>query len=383
MNLALSKFFPLNILLFNRNRRRLQNMILAIGPGTPAACVLTSVPTGSSAAADGGEESESNDDDDIYHAADSDEEDDGEMLVDDEEMEEEEVVEELEEGELDLGSETGSGLEAAAGEAKDEKDLPMDGLEDEGSKTEHTSAKQDNHSVDESDAKVAARPATEEDTDNDIAEPEQYTSRRGAWTIRHDSIRDALMGEGNDHGNGSDNDSHHTHIDSGDDDDSEDRDINASRARQADRVLEFIENQILRQHRRQQRPRSSSGAARGHTQQSRQYEREVARSMKHGGCINTACWLDCGWRISTVSHEDAHPYDRFYNNAFITSSSYSSNDNFSTPTRQRPNYNDGLSVFTSPSEYPTQLITSGKAVYFLFTCTSILWLDSMIRYQYW
>jgi hypothetical protein len=188
MNLALSKFFPLNILLFNRNRRRLQNMILAIGPGTPAACVLTSVPTGSSAAADGGEESESNDDDDIYHAADSDEEDDGEMLVDDEEMEEEEVVEELEEGELDLGSETGSGLEAAAGEAKDEKDLPMDGLEDEGSKTEHTSAKQDNHSVDESDAKVAARPATEEDTDNDIAEPEQYTSRRGAWTIRHDSI---------------------------------------------------------------------------------------------------------------------------------------------------------------------------------------------------
>ena len=25
----------------------------------------------------------------------------------------------------------------------------------------------------------------------------------------------------------------------------------------------------------------------------------VARSMKHGGCINTVSWLDGGWRIST------------------------------------------------------------------------------------
>jgi WD40 repeat protein len=27
-----------------------------------------------------------------------------------------------------------------------------------------------------------------------------------------------------------------------------------------------------------------------------------APSMRHGGCINTAAWMDCGWRISTAGH---------------------------------------------------------------------------------
>ncbi|KAL3802137.1 hypothetical protein ACHAW5_000222 [Stephanodiscus triporus] len=59
-------------------------------------------------------------------------------------------------------------------------------------------------------------------------------------------------------------------------------------------------------------------------------------SMRHGGCINTASWLDCGWRISSRS----------------PASLYSSND--------------GNVVAVAPTggdaECPTQLLTSGDDV---------------------
>ena len=56
--------------------------------------------------------------------------------------------------------------------------------------------------------------------------------------------------------------------------------------------------------------------------------RERHPSLRHGGCINTACWLDCSWQLSGSNHS----------NEFFSSSS--------TPT------------FIS-QDCPTQLITSG------------------------
>ena len=38
------------------------------------------------------------------------------------------------------------------------------------------------------------------------------------------------------------------------------------------------------------------------------YNTRMMSSMIHGGCINTASWLDGGWRISTVHQEDKHPH---------------------------------------------------------------------------
>jgi hypothetical protein len=56
--------------------------------------------------------------------------------------------------------------------------------------------------------------------------------------------------------------------------------------------------------------------------------------MGHSGCINTASWLDCRWRISTATPSSLH----------------SSNDHC-----------NGIYVLPS-SECPTQLLTSGNNV---------------------
>ena len=42
-------------------------------------------------------------------------------------------------------------------------------------------------------------------------------------------------------------------------------------------------------------------------------------SISHSGCINTAAWLDCPWRLSTAQTEDT------FLNCFVQSSSHSSN----------------------------------------------------------
>jgi len=98
------------------------------------------------------------------------------------------------------------------------------------------------------------------------------------------------------------------------------------------------------------------------------FEREVARSMKHGGCINTgelvlalgpvsSCpcqhissplpvsWLDSGWRISSQG-----------------TTSYSANGSGGSPYSSPPKKEDshgGLVSFNSPTEYASQCMTSG------------------------
>lgn len=69
-------------------------------------------------------------------------------------------------------------------------------------------------------------------------------------------------------------------------------------------------------------------------------QQEMKASMRHAGCINTATWLDAGWRLSTVS---SHHYSTSYN----------------------ANFHDGGDddVFNiralATDDCPTQLLTSG------------------------
>lgn len=68
-------------------------------------------------------------------------------------------------------------------------------------------------------------------------------------------------------------------------------------------------------------------------------------AMSHSGCINTACWLDSQWRISTARTDE-----NSFLNTFVQSSSYSSNSAA-----------DEASSIKAVSSYdcPTQIMTSG------------------------
>jgi hypothetical protein len=328
----------------------MQNMILAVGPGTPASCVLTSVPiTSDSAGLEN--ESESNDEDDIYNV---DTDDELMMLESDheEELEEDDVDAEVHEDEEE-DSDDSNELEIVAEEAA--------AINDEDVSSSTRSQRGETSSDERLDAKaeiarnLAAQP-TEEGNSEGRESQQISTGRRSDWTLSQERVLNALNGEDSDQEESSPNNQNAPNNDSSSNDSDDD-----SRARRADQVMEYLEQQIIRQaQRRRRRSRLfSSAAARDKMETPRQYEREVARSIKHGGCINTASWLDCGWRISTVSHEDAHRYNMMYYDDIFTSSSHSSNDNYSTPVRQKQSYNYGLAVPACPSEYPTQLLTSG------------------------
>ena len=173
--------------------------------------------------------------------------------------------------------------------------------------------------------------------------------------------------------------------DDDDDDDDEEMDEGAGRnLSRLDRLEQYVEHieraQRRRQRRRRRQMRSGSASSPSDSRSPNNsnvkestdddnnnilQHREVARSMKHRGCINTACWLDVDWRISTVSHEDSGN-DYFLRGAggFITSSSFSSNSEYypptpSSPSTRRSDYNGKFVSPTSSTEFPTQICTSG------------------------
>lgn len=328
------------LLLVNRNRRRMQNMILAVGPGTPASCVLTSIPVSSDSG--GLNASESDDENDIYN-----------VDTDDDEIE---MLESDEEDELEAGEEDGVADEEHEMESEGSSELEVVAKETIVSRNiDATDSDEDRLEAETEIARhLSARPIGEENSDAQ----ESTQDKRSAWTLNQTNIRYALTGQTSD---AEDSNSASNQYDSNNDESSDDSGVAYHGDRQANQVLEFIEQQIMRQHRRRRRQSqpTSLNPAHDNSQSSNLYEREVARSMKHGGCINTASWLDCGWRISTVSHEDSHMYSRFYHDNLFTSFSHSSNDGYSTPARSNAACNNALSEFTCPSEYPTQLITSG------------------------
>lgn len=104
-------------------------------------------------------------------------------------------------------------------------------------------------------------------------------------------------------------------------------------------------------------------------------KRPAVPAMKHGGCINTATWLTCPWRLSSAGTADNGGYTM--SNGFIHSSSHSSNNEYtrssppnpsssqvtppSASTRPRSgSTSSGTKFHAIPSrECPTQLITSG------------------------
>lgn len=82
-------------------------------------------------------------------------------------------------------------------------------------------------------------------------------------------------------------------------------------------------------------------------------------SMIHGGCINTASWLDSGWRMSTAHQEDVH-------HNFQMHGDDNDNDNDQDIRRNAGcmassvTHGFGKAVKSiDPYEYPTQLVTSG------------------------
>ena len=76
------------------------------------------------------------------------------------------------------------------------------------------------------------------------------------------------------------------------------------------------------------------------------YHERYKSSMQHGGCINTAAWLTCPWRLSLARHSSETR--NYSTNDFIFSSSYSSN-----------NVDQDVAHAIPSEETPTQLLTSG------------------------
>ncbi|KAL9179718.1 hypothetical protein ACHAXT_009008 [Thalassiosira profunda] len=378
------------------NPRRLQNMTLAVGPGTPASCVVSTSGTSTSSS----EEDSSDSDAEMFQEVDSDGEDDGD--------EESDQMEAMPNSDDDEKNEAGS-------ESNDDESTEMLGDAEEGQEYHFDDSGRlvradatDEGSVaarEEAEAEIArqlgARITQSPGGDHDEDDPEEEekdaqeeqeqelprASRRSRWVRRQQHILPALTGASNresDAGNNAgdedmeDGEGNAATADANDDgasrhsDDSDDSGESAGlrardryNLRQVERYIDHIESLHRRRERRENRQyqnMSSPARDRGvFNKATGFFEREVARSMKHGGCINTVSWLDCGWRISTVSHEDANPYDWYCNEGFVSSSaSYSSNNcnPLDSPTRKRRD-RGGLVAPLEPTECPTQLLTSG------------------------
>ena len=93
-------------------------------------------------------------------------------------------------------------------------------------------------------------------------------------------------------------------------------------------------------------------------------------SISHSGCINTAAWLDCPWRLSTAQTEDT------FLNCFVQSSSHSSN-----PMAVEDTHTDNIDSFkVHPSvECPTQIVTSGDDMMIkVWDCSRAMGSDSPV-----
>ena len=248
--------------LFNpetRNRRRLQNMILAVGPGTPASFVIK-----------GDELSVGNEDDD-------DEDDDSgvgvSMYIGDSANEEE-----MHETEDDID------VEEEVEDEDDDGEFTNEGEEKEcGGGHNSSSDRYDN---------------TAED-------------------VRHDRTQRLMEDE----------------IDDDDDEESNEQANSSSR----NRVCGINDS----------------------------YNTRMMSSMIHGGCINTASWLDGGWRISTAHQEDIHPIFQVHGD----------DDDEGICRNAHRNTIKSIGI----NEYPTQLVTSGDDKLLRFWDVS----DSMGRISPW
>lgn len=358
------------------NSRRLQNMTLAIGPGTPASCCVLDDDGPSSSSDDDGD-----DHDEMLYRVDS--EDSNEAEADNVLQEDDSI----DDGEGDDSEHNEHDGEDDSEQNENDMDLLSDAEEGE---TFH---------FDDGGRLVKDGDDDEQDKGKDdqvLPLPTHRTSgtagrrrsRRSRWEKEEqshdDDSDDERMDSDNDeniHDNDDDDDysSHHTNIENINNEDNDSSHNNSDDSshstshdsagltahdryniQQVEQYIDHLESVHGRRRREQRRANNNSHrqASRASSVLGQQYEqREVARSMKHGGCINTVSWLDCGWRISTVSSHDDHA---------SASSSYSSNNYNPTasprPTPSRKHYDKEGGFFATPLEpfeYPTQLLTSG------------------------
>ena len=313
-------------------------MILAVGPGTPASCVISTTTAEQSSSSSGEEDSDMFDDDS---------EDDGGNAAE------------------SNNDDSNSGASVAVND--------IDDSSNEGAEQDSDHTQQDNTSSvsstarEEAETEIARQlsaqitqsPAgdQQEDTNSENENDDQSTGRRRShWERRQQSILDALSGVGN---NNEEDDSNEDVSMNGDS--SEGDHANANEL-----LLDHLESLARRRERRMNAEGLLSSPARDrgvYNETTNMYEREVSRSMKHGGCINTVTWL-CGWKISTVSHEDSNPYQMqryLIGDGFLSSSdSYSANNYFpEVSPYSTPQYKRGLAARLDVNECPTQLVSSG------------------------
>ena len=377
-------------------------MTLAIGPGTPAACVLPNVDADSDSSSEEEDDDEEEEGDDIFHAGSEDGSEDSEVNDNEEENMQEDEDSNNEGNRLESDGENAMELPSDAEEGQeyhfdDGGRLVKSGDGDDEDSTAAARQEAEAEIARNLGAVITQLPREQKDDEDDDEDEEDQPTGRSRWEKRQQSILDALNGVGNDDDDDMDEsgNSHHTNMEedgniegeaeANDNSSQQSAESNDSRGvtsrdryniRQVEQYIDHLESLHRRRERRANDLSSLSSPARDqgvYNESTRMYEREVTRSMKHGGCINTVSWLDCGWRVSTVSHEDAHPHhhNRYSteHEGFISSSaSYSSNnfspqqssdDIYTTPPRRRPRRDSGLVASLCPSEYPTQLLTSG------------------------
>jgi hypothetical protein len=124
--------------------------------------------------------------------------------------------------------------------------------------------------------------SSSEDEDGDIGETRRGRSR---WTTRRGRGATAAA---EDHGNESNQS----------DDDRSDNDDDSESADQPNR--RFVESAILDWYSRIDSDHEHDDDSVADSQNSRLRSHDPVPSMRHNGCINTAAWLDCGWRLSVA-----------------------------------------------------------------------------------
>jgi len=390
----------------------MQNMILSIGPGTPAACVSPSLFMSDSLSESEDDDDDGSDEDSGSAPSDDNDDDDGDgedgmaELDDDDDDEEEDEEQEDEEEELQILNDDEQNGNDGGGESASNVNESNREQDNDDDVDDHGTVVADEDSMEPNEATMAAGMAAAADMTVHIAHAVlreaggdvEAMARSGAQRLRRSGGSDDDDGDG-DYGDESERasgrrsrwtrrrDDHDNDDDDEVEEDQEEEDLLSAGQREmqrAERYIDHLHQQLRRHRRRRQRQRDRLQArdranrerngvdANGEDAAGQEVRREVARSMKQGGCINTACWLDCNWRISTVSHEDSFSiYDYCsHGDGFITSSSFSSNNtndrlyddsngSFSSPRRrQTPQYGTFITP-TSCNECPTQLLTSG------------------------
>ena len=303
----------------NRNPRRMQNMILAVGPGTPASEVLkvTDLSSASSSPPTSDDEMLMASDVDSAGDSDDDESDDGDdESGDDSDVDSDDVARGQRRRRWTrkvLETVHAAAAAEAGADANREDDLAMEELLDEKEKEEQAATA----SAAPADVAEAAAPPLDDSADN----PHVVVMARARAQL--DRAKKVMVDTGL-----ADDHSHHSCGD-----------------------LSSSPSSSSRKRERFSRPYLAGSI-----------KRPIAPSMRHGGCVNTAAWLTCPWRLSFANHDN-----NTLHGGLIVSSSHSANSaGIFSYEQEEDNDDDSDDALPASKVIPldsrectTQLITSG------------------------